>query len=840
MRHLSTPLSLALIPLILPASAEEGQPATPPPAAAENCGQRADETMGTATRVDAALQELGTEFAPATTASEAPMPEAPEGQSVAVSDGGLFFDAANSQLVYLHNVRLTDSRVRLRAANRLYIQLPKKAEEEQPQAAPAPAPQAPAPAEEQPGREAPAAADKPAPAPESTTPPAAPQPTPAPQAEAPAQEAPTAPTTPTEAAPKKPRSTTADLLDIPLEVSAYDALVDSVANRMVFTSGPGTPELSFRQGDNVISLTQEDGAPARALADEHGNILLEAPVIHVRWRAEDGTLSEFRATGGRALYHAATHAMVMDGPVAASYRDGESTLHCSGPLCATLRPKEGAATRKRTGFMSQFTSMRFNGIAAASATGNVQLTSRSGGENAEPMAISGDALYYNGLTGKVEVPGTPCIISYGEGGRNTLQTDGSLVLESNGDIHLNGKGNIEGTYERPAREKGGTPQRGTLSAQAPLSFHAATGTVTTRALNCRDAETTLSCTGEVLVTLTPRADAAALPPQDKTGKVNTAIARYDGISAVKAVGQVRGQMLDPATPGTPEATLTGTELEANLLTGEMRLTGLRETAAIAFRGYSLSGTANALSPASVHLKPNGDIEVRGEQVACTIPSDKGITTVNSTERMLLAREPRSISLGASTRIQSPDGIITTNGPMQAVLAPSTRPGGAKPLSPRFPQLTYDFSGLDSAETFSGATVRTPQGSMQCSQHLSILMLPEGSEESRKSSLGGIRSAIATGQVLIAAKDSNGRVLRAAGDRLEVDGITGEKKLTGSKVVLEDARNRHEASGAGAAVRIDARNNARITGARHSTYASGLRGQVEENDKKNQNTPNKPN
>ncbi len=812
MRILPSPLPLVLIPLLLPTMAEEGQPAAASPSAAEACGQRADESQEAAARVNTSLYKLGAEFAPVSTASEAPMPEAPEGQSVIVSDGGLFFDVAASQLVYLYHVRLSDSRVKLRAANRLYIQLPRQDKEEISQTA-----------EDSPAQATPSQ--------DNATPPAAPNGAPAetPQPPPPASQEP---------------ATEPDPLAVPLEVSAYDAQVDSVANRLLFTTGPGTPVLSFRQGNNCITLTGGEESPARALADEDGNILLEAPVIHLVWQAEDGTLSEFRSTGGRALYHAATRALVMEGPVEASYRNGESTLHCSGPLCATLQPKEGGAPRESKGFMSQFSSMSFSGIAAASATGNVQLTSRSGAEGAETMAVSGDALYYNGLTGEVEIPGTPCIIAYGDGGRNTLQTDGSLVLESNGDIHFKGEGTIEGVYERPAREEGAPPVRGTLSAKAPLSFHAATGTVTTSALNCRDAEASLSCTGEVLVSLTPRAEAAGaetpLPPREKTGMVNTAIARYNGISTVQAAGQVRGQMLNPTTPGAPEATLSASQLKANLTTGEMLLQGMREAATISFRGYSLSGTAGTHSPASVHLKPNGDIEVRGAQVACTVPSDKGMTTINSTDRMLLAREPRSISLGAGTRIQSPSGIITTNGPMQAVLAPSAKPAEAKPLSPRFPHLVYDFSGLDSAETFSGATVRTPQGSMQCSQHLSILMLPQGSAASNKSSLGGIRSAIATGQVLIAAKDGSGRVLRAAGDRLEVDGITGEKKLTGSKVVLEDARNRHEASGAGAAVRIDARNNARITGARHSTYATGLREQVEENDKKNQSQDNKQN
>ncbi len=784
MRHILPSLPLALLPLLLPVTAEEEQLAPGTPPSADDCTRRADEVGSAANRVDAALRELGADPTPTTAPADTAMPEVPEGQSVAVSDGGLFFDAAHSQLVYLRNVRLNDARVKLRAANRLYLQLPTQGEE----------------------------AD-----------------TLRTGAQTAATTAAAGKTVDTPVVEKLP------LPSVPLEITAYDAMVDSAANRIFFTSGPGAPELSLRQGENFIILTQGDDAPARALADEHGNILLEAPLIHLAWQAEDGSCSEFRTSGGRVLFHAATHALVMEGPVEASYRDGESTVSCSGPLCVTLKPAEGAAASSKSGFMSQFTSMRFSGIAAASATGNVQLSTRSGGEG---MVLSGDALFYNGLTGAVELPGTPCIVSYGKDGCNTLQLEGSLALEPNGDIHLKGKGNIEGSYERPAREEGAAPLRGTLSATAPLSFHAATGTVTTRALTIRDAEASLSCKGEILLTLAPRPEEgreqAKLPEREKAGMVNMALANYSGIAAIKASGQVRGQLLDPASPATPEATLAASQLDANLNTGEFLLTGAGEDTVIAFQGYSLSGTADAQTSSSIHLKPNGDIEARGAQVTCTVPGSKGLTTITSTDRILLAREPRSLSLGPGTRLQSPDGIVTTNGSMQAVLAPSTKP--AKPLSPRFPHLTYDFSGLDSAETFEGGTIRTAQGSLQCTQHLSILMMPQG--DAAASALGGVRSAIASGRVFIAAMDASGRVMRASGDRLEIDGISGEKKLTGSRVVLEDARNRHEAAGEGAAVRIDARNNARITGARHTTSATGIRSQVEAN--QTQQPSQKPN
>ena len=52
------------------------------------------------------------------------MPEAPKGMSAAETDGGLFFDNDNSTLTYVGNVRFNDPRLRLRAANRVYLILP--------------------------------------------------------------------------------------------------------------------------------------------------------------------------------------------------------------------------------------------------------------------------------------------------------------------------------------------------------------------------------------------------------------------------------------------------------------------------------------------------------------------------------------------------------------------------------------------------------------------------------------------------------------------------------------------------------------------------------------------
>ena len=55
---------------------------------------------------------------------QAPFPLVKPGETVVVSDAGMYFDNQSSCLLYVGNVRLNNERVRVRTAQRLYVLLP--------------------------------------------------------------------------------------------------------------------------------------------------------------------------------------------------------------------------------------------------------------------------------------------------------------------------------------------------------------------------------------------------------------------------------------------------------------------------------------------------------------------------------------------------------------------------------------------------------------------------------------------------------------------------------------------------------------------------------------------
>ena len=147
----------------------------------------------------------------------------------------------------------------------------------------------------------------------------------------------------------------------------------------------------------------------------------------------------------------------------------------------------------------------------------------------------------------------------------------------------------------------------------------------------------------------------------------------------------------------------------------------------------------------------------------------------------------------------------------------------------FGRFQFDYTGIQEATTDAGCTLRTEQGSMQCTGPVHIVMDPDGS--SKDSEMGGMKYATATGDVAIAGKDSSGRLMRATGDHLKIDSSTGMKVLSGKRVTLSDANNTHIITGKGAAISIDARNNVTMVGSKHKTHASNVRQQLEDSNNK---------
>ncbi len=720
------------------------------------------------TAANKSVSDLLGEIPPPAEDADTSLPERSGSDTVAVADGGMIFDAANSRVAYINNVRLADPRLELRSSERLYIQFPQKTLKQGKSSAKDSATtglnqKAPAPAEE------------------------------------------TEPTT----------STTQDTP--PVQINAAVTMVDAVRNTIYLesSSAPGATVVIARE-QNKLQITAQEAARAFILADSNGDIYISAADIDLTWSDSKGNISTLHNKQGRAYYHAETHRLYFDGSTEVQTPDGGISADDYLILTLTVEEKEGG----KGDFMPQFTDIHIKGIEAADARGNVRITRPSVGD--KPAAeICGEALHYDGLTGDVKISGSGTRLVYGT---QELCTDDSLHLAENGDITLQGD-TITGKYSRPAADKTAAPIHGTFSTSGCITFTAADHTITLpNGITAQDSLSNFSAQGKLVILLQPDT-AAKAQDRARTGMVNLAIAQHKDIAAIEATGGIAVQ--HRSNEQEEGLVLTADDARLNFLTAEATFTSAAgKTTNLQYNGYRLAA-ADEQNSTRLYLAPNGDLTMTGAQLTAELPGKKVTTKATCTESMTLNREAGVLKLGPKSRMVADNGILSANGELELALYPGPAEKN-RPIMERYPHLVFNYAGLKQADTANGGTLQAKQGSMECSGAIHVEMLPENAAGG---DLGSVRLATAEGNVAIAGKDSTGRMMRAMGDRLSVDGATGNKILSGDKVTLQDANNTHIASGAGARVVLDKKNNVRISGAKQSTSATRIKNQIEKNQNK---------
>lgn len=704
------------------------------------------------------------------------LPASPNGDTVIVCDRALLFDAESSRLVYVGNVRLRDTRLTMHARDNLFIRLQdstlnqgKDKTQQQLQRKP----------------EQPKAA-------------AAPEKTPA-KAAAPQPQNNTGKT--------KPK---AEKTLQPGHINTGSAVVDTQSNQIILYSPAGAAPIEITRGSDIVRVHPTSDQPARILADPEGNVLLDGHDIYLCARDAEGRISELRVPHSTVYYHAANHSLTIPGKSYLKHPDG--TLNCAEKLCIFLQPEEGAAPPDKKEFLSQFTGVRLSGIRSAMALGQVEATT-SGVSGSDTGTVHGDYLLYDGTTGECNIAGKQCLLTYGE--NNKIYADEGIRLLPNGDIELQGT-RIYGNYERPAQNNESAPICGTFETTGNIIFRAESGIVSTTGLRTRDSESAFSCTGAVQLTLL-RKEGAQVPEQ-RPGMPNLAVAAYGEVSHISAEGDIQSRRLEGERIINE---VRGDKLSINLLSGEATLTGSSEIPAIISHENSrIEALPGEDIEAKLDVLPNGDLRLTGGTINTSMQTDGGITTATCREFMYLYRDENRVETGSSVKLTSPSAILTTNGPLQAILMPDPN---AKPPTGRYPQHSFNYIGVKTADTADGGSVRTAKGSMQCTGPIHLEMEPTST---RDSEYAGVRRATAAGNVKLLTKSSDNRLLHATGDLLTVNTSTGMKTLTGRKVTLGDENNTHIVSGKGAAVYVDASNNARISGEKHTTVATKLNEQTE--------------
>lgn len=727
--------------------------------------QRADEWQANFAQINSELEELGVKLPVAGEQAELPETE----DTVASADLGLLFDTKNSRIIYLGNVRLRDARAQLNAAEQLHLYLHDLTEKEKSKP-------------EQPPTEKEEAV------------PAAP---PAPETEAPTAEA-----------------AEADEPAEPAYINTHCAIADSINNSILLYSPAAGETIHMRQGQNEVRITPKADAPARIMADPQGNILLEGEIVYLRLADKQGGVSTLKTTGGLVYYHAATHTLHAPGCSTFTHPDG--TLSCTEAICVVLVPAE-TATVKKSGFMSQFTGLRFDGIDTATATGQVVLTGTAN-ETRPAARAEGERITYNGKTGECSLEGARCRLQYGN---YDIHSDNGLHLLANGDIELRGE-NIYGTYERESA-RDGQMLKGTFKAHSNVIFRADLGTVSTeKGLTMEDAEADFSCTGPAHLVLDPKEGAEQR--EQKAGMPNLAITRFGKVIRAHASGNVTAHQYEAGTHRCI-GELKAAQVESDLESGETMLTSEPGMPLIAlYDGNRIESTPAAGEVATMQMLANGDLKLSGATISAVMVDESGTTTARCNDYVRLIRAEDRLETGSSTELHAPTAILTTNANLSAKLSSKNKADKAPAtVKSGFARFQFDYDGIEEATTNEGCTLRTEQGSMQCTGPVHIVM---DAADKKAAEMGGMKHATATGNVAIAGKDSSGRLLRATGDKLEIDSATGMKILSGRRVTVGDADNTHIITGDGAAIRIDAKNNVKIEGGQHKTHASNVRQQLD--------------
>lgn len=599
----------------------------------------------------------------------------------------------------------------------------------------------------------------------------------------------------------------------PLRISADTVLVDAQNNRILLHG----QDVSLSQEGHCLNLSAAPGQQSQILADSQGDIAIQTTSLLLRFRDQTGATATVTASGGRAYYRSATRELAIPGPCRLE-RDGDS-LQCDDFLLISLVPSPQEESGKPGGFMPQFTAFNFNGISRAQAWGQVRLA-RQARDRQPAASVAGDELTYDAKSGQCLLQGDACSFSYGANCLNVQQ--GSLRLEPNGDIILQGT-SISGVYERPGAQ--GMPALiGTLTAQQELRFRAETGVISTNhGLKAQDAAAQFSCTGPVELVLAPRPEAREAT--SGTGGLNLAVLNYGDVAHIRASGQVEMLAFNQQYPQICELSLSASELEGDLMQGELALTSAPGLPAKAsFRGYAVEALSSQ-SLSSLHLAPNGDILAQGESIHTQ--ANNGGSTFRARCKQRLEFKNHTVFIGPEAVLESDSGILTTQGPAQLVLQQAQAPPAE---SSRYPQFQYNYLGIREAKTEQGGTVRTAQGSMECRGPIHLTLDPTNIQ----GEFGGVKTATASDHVALAGKDNTGRLMKATGDHLSFDAISGIKRLTGRQVTVGDALNMHTASGRDASIIIDKDNRIRMTGERQSTIATGIRSQIEQQQQKKGN------
>ncbi len=716
------------------------------------------------------------------------------GETQIESSGGLYFDTAQAQLSYLGQVRLRDALLHLDCTQGLFVQLELerasevKTETEQ-RIATVVAPNASTSGEQ-----------AVSPSPEE------------PKTEGKKQITP-------------PRS--------PIAVQAQQAYLDLHRQRLYLRGGSGIT-LHHQHGE----LHAQGADTAAILCETAGIFYLRAETITGYMSDEQGRRSSFEAQGG-VLYLQREDRIIFLRDVRLSHE--QHHFESAGAMCLELLPS--AKQEKREGLFASF-QRSYDGLTRLGATERVRLQQQAlaGGQadknqsnSTQQLDVHAEQLSYDARTGETILTGGSCALSNQQ---QRLRATGDALIRwaVDGSLYIHAS-EIDGQYSRPVAERE-QPLAGTFRTQRQLAFLATERLLyAPHGLDAQDELSSLKTTGALLL---------SFGEKEKQGTPSTAPAteKNDGIQlrtpplAFASLGELEhvysAESIIARQSSQPRFELEADRAAFSLLRG----VGILESRAgkplrLDYEGQKLRAeSAESTEMGSlIQLDEQGDLLVRASKIDMQVQEQGESYTLLCEDELRLHRKDGRIELASAVELRSPDLLLKS--PHRVSF--SLRRGDAQSaqrqasLSARFPQMDYNFIGLESMDIERGSTLQTPQFSMQNTGRLHVRMANEKLRRAHPS-MQGVAELSAEGDVQLLMKADAQRLLYARGDKLTANGYSAEKNLTGREVYLSDGTHTHQVKGR-ARLHLDARNTATLTGDEQRTRADNLNKQFSDTSKK---------
>ncbi len=697
---------------------------------------------------------------------ELPPSNAQAGETVVECSRGLYFDTASFQLCYLGDVRLRDSLLHLDCEG-LFIQLTQQSVDKK--------------VEE---------VNQPLIKPGNT------------------QIAP-----PTEE--KKP--SVAPASSPPVSVTADEAYINLREEQLLIRS-----KEIIRIQHPLGELVARGAAPSAILSEKLGIFYLRAEEISGHLKIEGQEPYHFQTQGGIFFYLNNKSIRLLR---QVQLKQGKQVLSAKGSmLLQLLLEPQSENARDKTGYFASF-QRDYKGLESIVAQGGITAQIEQG---EEMLLIKGDNLYYHAQTGESLLTGNLC--SIGNSQHDIELRENALIRwASNGAIYLAGD-RLQGFYTRPRQGEGEAKAlRGSFRTEKHLALIPTSGgeslLLAPSGLWAEDEETLLDVKGSLVMHL--RGEQKQVEIKQGAMDFRFPAIPLQGSPEITRLRAAGGITLD--NKGENSLALRAESLDLNAISGSGYLISApNEELYINYMGQQLQAQSPDAT-ARITLEDSGNLLIQGKSITAQFRNEGGDYQLQCRDEMMLDKSTHQIRLAGGIDLRMPDARLRSEHAAIITLEPEPQSGqSASGMLANYPHLHYPYKQLREVLLTRGAAIQSSQFSLQCDGGLHAVMATENQKV--RPEMAGIARLDAQGRVRFYAKTEQrgkkAQSLFAQGDQLVVNGQSGEKILTGKRIILRDDKNTHLAEGNPARLRLNAQNDATLTGKRQRSYAGDITEQLD--------------